>query len=81
MRLTYKYAEMTNDEAQRRRWTFYEAVTIHYGERDGVTCAPVEGRNSFPAGQGAVSSIGAQSRQTPCDRVDLTGEEVDVLVV
>jgi hypothetical protein len=28
MRRTYRYAAMTEDAAQRRRWTFYEAVTI-----------------------------------------------------
>jgi hypothetical protein len=26
MRRTYQYAAVTKDEAQRRRWTFYEAV-------------------------------------------------------
>jgi hypothetical protein len=26
MRRTYKYVGMTKDEAQRSRWTFYEAV-------------------------------------------------------
>jgi hypothetical protein len=26
MRRTEKYAAVTKDEAQRRRWTFYEAV-------------------------------------------------------
>jgi hypothetical protein len=30
MRRTYKYAAMTKDEAQRRRWTFYEAVKIDF---------------------------------------------------
>jgi len=28
MRRTYLYAAMTEDAAQRRRWTFYEAVKI-----------------------------------------------------
>jgi hypothetical protein len=28
MRRTYKYVGMTKDEAQRSRWTFYEAVKI-----------------------------------------------------
>ncbi|MEE8299713.1 MAG: hypothetical protein V3R28_00235, partial [Desulfatiglandales bacterium] len=28
MRRTYQYVAMTKDEAQRRRWTFYEAVNI-----------------------------------------------------
>jgi hypothetical protein len=28
MRRTVKYVGMTKDEAQRSRWTFYEAVTI-----------------------------------------------------
>ena len=28
MRRTYQYVAMTKDEAQRRRWTFYEAVII-----------------------------------------------------
>ncbi len=26
MKRTYRYAAMTKDEAQRSRWTFYEAV-------------------------------------------------------
>ena len=30
MRRTYLYAAMTEDAAQRRRWTFYEAVKIHF---------------------------------------------------
>ena len=28
MRRTYQYAAVTKDEAQRRRWTFYEAVNL-----------------------------------------------------
>ena len=28
MRRTYKYVRMTKDEAQRSRWTFYEAVNL-----------------------------------------------------
>jgi|WetSurSiteA1Bulk_404760.scaffolds.fasta_scaffold03009_5 hypothetical protein len=28
MRRTYRYAAMTEDAAQRRRWTFYEAVKV-----------------------------------------------------
>jgi hypothetical protein len=28
MRRTYLYAAMTEDAAQRRRWTFYEAVNL-----------------------------------------------------
>jgi hypothetical protein len=28
MRHTYQYAAVTKDEAQRRRWTFYEAVNV-----------------------------------------------------
>ena len=28
MRRTYKYVGMTKDEAQRSRWTFYEAVNF-----------------------------------------------------
>jgi hypothetical protein len=30
MRRTYLYAAMTEDAAQRRRWTFYEAVKHNY---------------------------------------------------
>ena len=30
MRRTYQYAAMTKDEAQRRRWTFYEAVKVRF---------------------------------------------------
>jgi hypothetical protein len=30
MRRTEKYAAMTKDEAQRRRWTFYEAVILRF---------------------------------------------------
>ena len=29
MRRTYQYVAMTKDEAQRRRWTFYEAVKVN----------------------------------------------------
>ena len=29
MRRTYQYAAVTKDEAQRRRWTFYEAVKFN----------------------------------------------------
>jgi hypothetical protein len=29
MRRTYQYVAMTKDEAQRCRWTFYEAVNIN----------------------------------------------------
>ena len=28
MKRTYQYSAMTKDEAQRRRWTFYEAVNV-----------------------------------------------------
>ena len=31
MRRTYQYAAVTKDEAQRRRWTFYEAVNLEAG--------------------------------------------------
>ncbi len=30
MRRTYQYAAVTKDEAQRRRWTFYEAVNFRF---------------------------------------------------
>jgi endo-1,4-beta-mannosidase len=30
MKRTYQYAAMTEDEAQRRRWTFYEAVNLTF---------------------------------------------------
>ena len=30
MRRTYLYAAMTEDAAQRRRWTFYEAVNFYF---------------------------------------------------
>jgi hypothetical protein len=32
MRRTYKYVGMTKDEAQRSRWTFYEAVNLDKGD-------------------------------------------------
>jgi hypothetical protein len=34
MRRTYQYVAMTKDEAQRRRWTFYEAVNIQEGQKE-----------------------------------------------
>ena len=30
MRRTYQYAAVTKDEAQRSRWTFYEAVKVAF---------------------------------------------------
>ncbi len=36
MRRTYQYASVTKDEAQRRRWTFYEAVKFGFYQR-GLT--------------------------------------------
>ncbi len=41
MRRTYQYVAMTKDEAQRRRWTFYEAVKVDDEKCDGCgLCIP-----------------------------------------
>jgi len=34
MRRTYLYAAMTEDEAQHRRWTFYEAVKLVWLDKE-----------------------------------------------
>ena len=36
MRRTYQYVTMTKDEAQRCRWTFYEAVKSTLGKKGQV---------------------------------------------
>jgi hypothetical protein len=37
MKGTYEYAAVTKDEAQRRRWTFYEAVKLGRKDRSRST--------------------------------------------
>ena len=59
---------MTKDEAQRRRWTFYEAVMI--GLR-GFLPAAVCGGATFPGGTGDVDAGGRPGEPPWRDKGDL----------
>ena len=50
MRRTEKYAAVTKDEAQRSRWTFYEAVNLLSGiVEEGQINQPDEGMKFLPS--------------------------------
>jgi hypothetical protein len=50
MRRTEKYAAMTKDEAERSRWTFYEAVNLLSGiVEEGQINQPDEGMKFLPS--------------------------------
>ncbi len=60
MRRNYQYVAMTKDEAQRRRWTFYEAVIDRFLI---VLDAPESVLDSYS------SKSGPSSPEKPSDRV------------